>query len=106
MNFNKLPFLLIFLCVWISPFAYSQTNYELIIVGGGASGTAAGISAGRLGVKTLIIEQTPWLGGMLTSAGVSAIDEIISCLQGMGRVQIEIRELLCRPRKACYWMGK
>jgi predicted flavoprotein YhiN len=43
-------------------------------VGGGASGTAAGISAGRLGTKTLIIEPTPWLGGMLTSAGVSAID--------------------------------
>lgn len=53
---------------------FSQQNYELIIVGGGASGTSAGITAGRLGTKTLIIEESTWLGGMLTSAGVSAID--------------------------------
>jgi hypothetical protein len=53
---------------------FSQQNYELIIVGGGASGASAGISAGRLGTKTLIIEESTWLGGMLTSAGVSAID--------------------------------
>lgn len=54
--------------------AFSQQSYELIVVGGGASGTSAGISAGRLGTKTLIIEESTWLGGMLTSAGVSAID--------------------------------
>jgi hypothetical protein len=53
---------------------FAQQSYDLIVVGGGASGTAAGISAGRLGTKTLIIEPTSWLGGMLTSAGVSAID--------------------------------
>ncbi len=52
----------------------AQESYDLIIVGGGASGTAAGISAGRAGTKTLIIEPTTWLGGMLTAAGVSAID--------------------------------
>ena len=47
---------------------------ELLIVGGGASGTMAGIQAARMGVNALIIEETPWLGGMLTSAGVSAVD--------------------------------
>ncbi|MEP1086687.1 FAD-dependent oxidoreductase [Algoriphagus sp.] len=65
--------------IWLSMSLFStaifaQQQYDLIIVGGGASGTAAGISAGRLGAKTLIIEPTTWLGGMLTSAGVSAID--------------------------------
>ena len=54
--------------------SFGQQRYDLIIVGGGASGTAAGIAAGRLGTQTLIIESTPWLGGMLTSAGVTAID--------------------------------
>lgn len=49
-------------------------TFDLIIVGGGASGTSAGIAAGREGASTLLIESTPWLGGMLTSAGVSAID--------------------------------
>lgn len=53
---------------------YAQVNYDLIIIGGGASGTSAGIAAGRAGVSALIVESTPWFGGMLTSAGVSAID--------------------------------
>jgi hypothetical protein len=47
---------------------------DVLVVGGGASGTAAGIQAARMGVRTLIVEETPWLGGMLTSAGVSAVD--------------------------------
>jgi hypothetical protein len=52
----------------------SKPNYDVIIVGGGASGIASAIQASRLGSKTLLIEKTDWLGGMLTSAGVSAID--------------------------------
>ncbi|MBQ1940138.1 MAG: FAD-dependent oxidoreductase, partial [Alistipes sp.] len=49
-------------------------QYDVVVVGGGVSGTTAGIRAARLGAKTLIVEQGPWLGGMLTSAGVSATD--------------------------------
>lgn len=48
--------------------------YNVVIIGGGASGSAAGIQAARMGVSTLIIEETPWLGGMITAAGVSAFD--------------------------------
>lgn len=47
---------------------------DVLIIGGGASGTAAGIQSARLGANTLIIEEFEWLGGALTSAGVSAID--------------------------------
>jgi hypothetical protein len=47
---------------------------EVLVVGGGASGVTAGLQSARLGAQTLIIEETPWLGGMLTSAGVSAVD--------------------------------
>ncbi len=50
------------------------TKVDILIIGGGASGTAAGIQASRMNAKTLIVEETVWLGGMLTSAGVSAID--------------------------------
>lgn len=52
----------------------TATDYDIIVVGGGASGVMAGIQAARMGRKTLILEETVWLGGMLTSAGVSAID--------------------------------
>lgn len=54
--------------------AIESVKTDLLIIGGGASGVAAGIQSSRLGVKALIIEETPWLGGMLTSAGVSATD--------------------------------
>ena len=43
---------------------------DVLIVGGGASGISAGLQSARMGVRTVIIEETPWLGGMLTSAGV------------------------------------
>ncbi len=52
----------------------AQNHYDVLIIGGGTGGTSAGIQAVRMGAKVLIIESTPWLGGMLTSAGVSAID--------------------------------
>ncbi len=52
----------------------ATTRVDVLIVGGGASGVAAGIQSARMKVKTLIVEETPWLGGMLTAAGVSAID--------------------------------
>lgn len=47
---------------------------DVLVIGGGASGVAAGVQSARMGVNTMILEQTPWLGGMLTSAGVSCID--------------------------------
>lgn len=49
-------------------------RYDVIVVGGGTSGVAAGLQSSRMGVKTLIVEEHDWLGGMLTSAGVSATD--------------------------------
>lgn len=53
---------------------FAQKQTDVIIIGGGASGTTAAVQAARLGVKVVVVEETVWLGGMLTSAGVSAID--------------------------------
>lgn len=47
---------------------------DVLVVGGGTGGVAAGIQSARSGARTLIVEETLWLGGMLTSAGVSAVD--------------------------------
>ncbi len=56
--------------------AYCQVsqNTDILIVGGGASGVSAGVQAARMGASVIIVEETSWVGGMLTSAGVSAID--------------------------------
>ena len=51
-----------------------EKEVDVLIVGGGASGVSAGLQSARMGVSTMILEEGPWLGGMLTSAGVSCID--------------------------------
>ena len=67
----------------------SIANCELItdvlVVGGGTGGTAAAIQAARQGAKTILVSEFPWLGGMLTSAGVSAPDgnELVAFQTGM-----------------------
>ena len=47
---------------------------DVLVVGGGVGGTAAAIQCARMGVKTVLIEETNMLGGMLTAAGVSCTD--------------------------------
>ena len=51
-----------------------RREVDVLVVGGGCSGVAAGIQAARSGARTLVCEETPWLGGMITAAGVSAVD--------------------------------
>ncbi|EHQ26828.1 FAD-dependent oxidoreductase [Mucilaginibacter paludis] len=67
-------FLLAFFCFTQAAAQSKTIQTDVLIIGGGASGTTAAIQASRMGVKTLLVEETEWLGGMLTSAGVSAID--------------------------------
>lgn len=81
--------LLFFFCT-LSLFSCVRT-YDVIIVGGGASGTAAAIQAAREGADVLLVEEHVWLGGMLTSAGVSATD---GCYQLRGGIWSEFRDSL------------
>lgn len=48
---------------------------EVIIVGGSLGGVAAAAQTMTAGVRTCLIELTPWLGGQISSQGVSAVDE-------------------------------
>lgn len=70
MNINKIIILLTVLTVSCS----RPEHVDILIIGGGASGISAGIQSSRMGVPTIIVEETPWVGGMLTSAGVSCVD--------------------------------
>jgi hypothetical protein len=72
-------FLILFFIPSLFQQAWSQKidqfqETEVLVIGGTASGICAGLQSARLGVKTIIAESTPWLGGMLTAAGVSAFD--------------------------------
>lgn len=48
----------------------SIADYDVIVAGGGVSGSHAAIAAGRSGVKVLLLEQFGFLGGSLTAMGV------------------------------------
>lgn len=50
----------------------SEGGYDLVVAGGGPGGTGAAICAARLGARVLLLEATGCLGGMGTSALVSA----------------------------------
>ena len=45
-----------------------MTKFDLVVVGGGTAGCAAAYTAGKLGLKTLLIEKNIHLGGTITSA--------------------------------------
>ncbi|WP_024544577.1 FAD-dependent oxidoreductase [Picosynechococcus sp. NKBG15041c] len=47
---------------------------KVLVVGGGTGGTAAALQCARNGVATILVSEFPWLGGMLTAAGVAAPD--------------------------------
>ncbi len=73
MHFDMRNILLVILIFAICS-CTAPEQVDVLVVGGGAGGTSAGIQAARMGVRTMILEETPWLGGMLTSAGVSCVD--------------------------------
>ena len=52
-----------------------SNDYDVIVIGGTPAGIAAAIAAGRAGKTVIIIEQSPVLGGMLSS-GVLRLDDL------------------------------
>jgi hypothetical protein len=52
----------------------AREKTEVLVIGGGAGGTAAAIQSARMGAKTVLVESTKMLGGMLTAAGISCTD--------------------------------
>jgi glycine/D-amino acid oxidase-like deaminating enzyme len=49
----------------------NESNYDVVVVGGGPSGFGAALGAARLGARTALIERHPFLGGMGTAALVN-----------------------------------
>jgi len=74
-----------------------EESYDLVVAGGGPAGTAAAISAGRLGLRVLLVEATGCLGGMATSGLVTAFNPMADGAQMIvGGVMREIVETLDR----------
>jgi hypothetical protein len=75
---KKQPLFLILLLLYfgtsLAQMPIQKIQTQVLVIGGSASGISAGLQSARMGVATLVVEATPWLGGMITAAGVSAFD--------------------------------
>lgn len=68
--------LLLVACCISSARAADEIECDLLIVGGGESGTAAAIQAARFGIEKIVLtNDCRWLGGQFTAEGLGAIDE-------------------------------
>jgi len=52
-----------------------ECTVDVAVIGGGMGGVAAALAACDAGCSVLLSEPTGWLGGQMTSQGVSALDE-------------------------------
>ena len=72
--FKKLFYITLLLTSATQIVAQKTITKDVLVVGAGTGGTAAAIQVARLGVNTIVVEPTTWLGGMISAAGVSATD--------------------------------
>jgi hypothetical protein len=66
--------LILFGLLSLSALTAQRTSTSILVVSGSTGGTAAAIQSARMGVPTILVESGPWLGGMLSAAGVTATD--------------------------------
>ena len=81
-------FLLIFVvCFACLNFNYAlakeKNYYDVVVVGAGLSGVSAAISAARLGMNVLIIEDTEVVGGQAVASAVSTMDDLQATRHGI-----------------------
>jgi hypothetical protein len=50
-------------------------DVDIVVVGAGTGGISAAIQAARLGTTVALLEETDWIGGQMTAAGDSTMDE-------------------------------
>lgn len=56
-------------------FENTTTNYDIIVAGAGTAGWAAAVQAARMGKSVLLLEETDWIGGQMSAAAVTSMDE-------------------------------
>jgi len=49
--------------------------YDVVVAGAGLGGVTAALQAARLGASVALVEETDWIGGQLTAAAVTPLDE-------------------------------
>lgn len=74
-------------------------EYDVVVCGGGTAGCVAALAAARGGAKTILIERTPFLGGMLTHGNAGLTKFVHHAKNPEIQAQIS-EELKTTPEKA------
>lgn len=82
-------------------------NYDVAVVGAGSGGCAAAIQAARMGMRVVLLERSDWVGGQMTGAAVSTMDDKTLTRTGIYHEFItRVRDYyadLGRNVNVCYW---
>lgn len=72
-----------------------ETTVDVVVLGGGVSGTAAALTAAEKGAKVLVVEKMPVLGGAgLMASGFSAVESSLQKAKGMKYTKGELTQRL------------
>jgi hypothetical protein len=61
-----------------------QDSYDVVVAGAGTGGCGAAIQAARMGRSVLLLEETDWIGGQMTAAAVTSMDEGVTLVRERG----------------------
>ena len=81
--------------------------YDVVVVGAGTGGTMAAIQGARMGARVALVEESGWIGGQMTGAAVSTMDDVRRNRSGIyGEFLARVREYYAKsgtPVNTCYW---
>ena len=109
--FMLLTITVVSLIIVASACASGLPSYNVIVVGAGTGGFAASISAARECAHVTLIEETDWVGGQATAAGVSTMDGGKEILQEtpegiyaefIGKIEAHY-QAIGKSIHTCYW---
>jgi len=88
--------------------SFNGNEADVIVVGAGTGGIAAAIQAARTGANVILLEETDWVGGQMTAAGVTSMDGGNPAWTGgiYGEFTQKIKDHYQKKGKSigtCYW---
>jgi sarcosine oxidase subunit alpha len=84
-----------------------EVEVECLVIGGGPAGLSAAIELGKLGVKTLIVDDKHKLGGKLVLQTHKFFGSIEACYAGTRGIDIatKLEEELQQYKSVAYWLN-